>query len=379
MILIVAIIAMTGLLLGVLSYFKIVDWRIAIGATALLFAINLSSAALNFHSQVADEEVLNGEVTSKDFWKFSCPTNTWNPCRNGYSCHCHQVCTGSGKNRSCHQECDTCYVYPWEKNWYVQSNIFGGRGVEINRIDAQGAGEPPRWSLVQKGDPTSAIHDYINWVKGAANSLFHQKPENYDEYVSKVPQYPIAVRDYYKVDRVFSVDTQVDATAWNLALANTLRDLGPKKQINVIVFFYNGLSDTFPEVVRHQWRGFKKNDAVIFMGLSGNLVTDVNVMSWSDKDMFNVVLRDELHEAFLNKEPNDIDISQFMSIMHGTVLKEYVRRSMASYEYLKAEIGYTAVVWWILSISIFIVLAASLFITYKFKDDFSPNTNYYRR
>lgn len=112
---------------------QIVGGFLVLGAVWVI-GLNLSSL---------DKEVWNGRVIDKTVWKFSCHTNTSNPCTNGYSCHFHEVCSGSRKNKSCHTEHDTCYVYPWEQNWYVKSDLNSKQ--KIDRIDAQGALQPPRW------------------------------------------------------------------------------------------------------------------------------------------------------------------------------------------------------------------------------------------
>ena len=49
-------------------------------------------------SKTSDTEVINGEVLSK--------ARTEGSYVESYSCHCHNVCSGSGKNRSCSEQCD---------------------------------------------------------------------------------------------------------------------------------------------------------------------------------------------------------------------------------------------------------------------------------
>ncbi|MBI4142995.1 hypothetical protein HY480_03920, partial [Candidatus Uhrbacteria bacterium] len=57
--------------------------------------------AIAYWSQTTDTEIWNGTITSK--------TTDRMQCCHSYSCDCRQVCHGSGNERSCHTECDTCY------------------------------------------------------------------------------------------------------------------------------------------------------------------------------------------------------------------------------------------------------------------------------
>src|SRR5690349_13112667 len=61
------------------------------------------SAGICYSSNTSDVEVINGFVTSKQQQRVSCS--------HSYSCRCHRVCSGSGKNRTCRQKCDTCYEH----------------------------------------------------------------------------------------------------------------------------------------------------------------------------------------------------------------------------------------------------------------------------
>src|SRR6478752_6634749 len=151
-----------------------------------VFALSLIWFAGNMTTGY-DTEIINGQLTGKRVWRFDCPTNTGNPCTNGYSCHSHQVCTtsGSGKDRteSCHEEHDTCYEYDWEQNWYVQTNLFNADEIQINRVDDQGARKPQRWDIAKVGDPASSTHSYRNWVKASADSMFKEDGKAEEQYM----------------------------------------------------------------------------------------------------------------------------------------------------------------------------------------------------
>src|SRR5208337_2452006 len=91
---------------GVLIAFKgkVTWWEFLgqIGVVALVVGIAIGCA---YEGRTRDTEVWNGQVTGKKRNEVSC--------RHSYRCHCHEVCSGSGKNESCSEECDTCYEHSY--------------------------------------------------------------------------------------------------------------------------------------------------------------------------------------------------------------------------------------------------------------------------
>lgn len=290
------------------------------------------------HLSLSDVEVYNGEITSKTVDRFECPTNTSNPCENGYDCHCHQVeyeCGDAKQSRTCYEEeCDTCYEYPWEQNWYVHSNIF--EQMKIRRVDDQGAVEPPRWTITKIGDASSRYNSFQNIIGAASASLFYEDGKLEDKYKAYTPQYPNSIFDYYRVDRVVPVGINIpDIKQWNLDLSNVLKVLGPNRHANAIIIVTEGLDRDYAGAVRRAWKGYKQNDIIIYVGLYGGLVTWVEVHSWSKQDMFNVVLRDEI---YLNLKDKPLNRQLIMTKLSEVGLKYFERRSMEEFEYLRDKI-----------------------------------------
>jgi hypothetical protein len=118
-----------------------ISWKeFALIVTAEL-VIAGSSAGIVSCEKTADTEVWDGRVASKK----EVPV----PCEHSYNCNCHEVCSGSGKNRSCSEECDTCYEHHGfmrtiqgnDYDWDVYTT--NGETVTIDRVDRQGVSEPP--------------------------------------------------------------------------------------------------------------------------------------------------------------------------------------------------------------------------------------------
>ena len=285
-----------------------------------------------------DREVLNGQVTGKHYWQFSCPTNTSNPCTNGYQCHPVTTCSGTGSNKSCSTHYDTCYVYPWEQNWYADTDLPNMKTTEIARVDDQGAIEPPRYTSTHKGDPASSTELYKNWVKASANSLFKDDAVKEEANKALMVEYPIKINDYYNINRIITPNiTLPNKAAWNLQLAQILETLGPSKQMNIVVVMVDGVGRDYALGLRRHWKGFKKNDAVIVIGLKGGAIQWAEVMSWSKNSLFNVEMRNMIEEA-KDMPLALINPAEFMKNVQDISQRDFVRRRMHEFEYLRSDI-----------------------------------------
>lgn len=327
-----------------------------IAAAGVLITALMTFAFTSYGSR--DTEVLNGFVTGKEINRFTCPINTSNPYENGYDCNCRSVtyaCGSDSKGNTTYCtriECDTCYKYPWEQNFYVDSSLQGERAYKISRVDEQGAITPPRWTAVHRGDPVSITNTYTNYIMGAVDSLFAQDGQAEAKYKAKIPTYPLNIYDYYKIDRLVTVGkVNLDKRVWNQLISRTLVRVGPEKQANIVVVVAEGVEMDFANAVRRAWRGFKKNDIVVFIGVDGTgNVTWSRVMSWSKASIVNVKMEMSLLEQFEGKQLEPV---AFMQTVQEVSLAHFQRRSMEEFAYLKneAKLSDGQVTWfWILFI-----------------------------
>lgn len=320
----------------------------------IVFSIVLISSVyiVGEKQSLSDIQIINGGVTDKNVNRFSCPVNTSNPCRNGYSCNCRTVtytttCTSTyssgGKMRTSTRpctktriECDTCYRYPWEQNWYVSTSIHSSK-IEIARIDPQGANTPPRWDIVKIGDPVSRQETYDNYIQAAANSLFNEDGQVLERYKNLIPAYPINIHDIYNYDRIVTINGAVvqNEKELNVLISRELVVLGRSKQVNIIVVFVEKLEPEVMNAVRRAWEGFNKNDVAVFIGTNSGIVEWAGTMSWSKNSLVNVTIRDKILDNFLKKQ---IDNTVLTEIIASSVKDHYVRRPMAEFEYLKDDI-----------------------------------------
>ena len=312
------------------------EWGVSVVLSLLVLALIWYGGRT---AAAGDREVWNGAVVSKDVDYYTCPTNTSNPCQNGYSCNCYTICTSSTDSKgnvtqSCTTHCDTCYRYPWEQDWQVKTTL--GQ-YTISRVDAQGASEPPRWTRTEPGDPVADLRPYKNWVKASSGTLFRDSATAAERFARILPRYPETIFDYYRIDRVVTPNVRLPNEAqWNLELGRMLATVGPKRQVNMVLVVVDAPRD-YARALRYHWQGFKKNDAIVIVGVSGGVVRWAEVMSWSKNPGFDIKAR-QLIEAYQGQPIAALDPPAVSQALGGIAMSDFQRRPMEEFEYLKGDI-----------------------------------------
>lgn len=294
------------------------------------------------YNQFSDYEIWNGEVTNKEMIQRNCPWG-W---RDSTDSFCTEYttrrvpdgesCSGTGVDRKCTTNYKTQYnyIYSWERKWFVYSNIK--ESWQIARIDRQGANEPPRWTQVSVGDPVSRRNHYENYVKAAESSVFHKDRRLAEQYREFIPEYPINLYDYYRVDRVItSPDVVIPNIAeYNILLPKILKEIGPSRQGNIVLLFTDIADKSYANAVINAWQGGKKNDSIIIIGVdSTQAISWLHVHSWSKNKLYDVMVRDMLLD--LGRIDNAQEV---IDILYETSINYFERQSMKEFEYLKDEV-----------------------------------------
>lgn len=277
-----------------------------------------------------DREVWNGRVKSKARERVSCS--------HSYTCNCRTSCSGSGKSRSCSTICQTCYEHSYDIDWAVYTTL--DERLEIDRVSRQGLTMPPRWDAVQIGEPTSTTHSYTNYVKAAPNSLFRHQGL-VEKFKDKMPEYPIRIYDYYRLNRVVNIGVALpDQAEWDKQLSELNSDLGHKKQVNVVLLIAKNLPADYYYAVEQQWIGGKKNDviAVINIDDSGK-ISWTEIMAWTDNKLFQVTLRDQIMGI------GTLDRAKIFAAIDASTQGLYIRKPMKDFEYLKSTVTPTTGQW----------------------------------
>lgn len=323
MMLIPCVLLAVGLvLLPKIGFIGETEWRqvaIVLGVSVLIVS---AGWFLGRMGQTWDTEIMNGKVASKAQEEVSC--------NHSYQCRCKEICSTDSKGKkSCSNSCDTCYEHTNDYDWNLKTTV--GK-ITIDRVDSQGVREPQRFTMAKIGDPAAATHLHTNWVRGAPNSLFRDRGAAL--LALPVPDYPNEVHDYHYVNRALTVGVPVpDLAAWNLAIANSLRDLGPQKEVNFVIVFANTPDPTYSTMIENKWLGGKKNDVVVVLGTPQYpTIQWARVVSWTDNQEFKVGLRDRLMEL------GKAEVGPVMEVLTKEVSSRYSRKHMKDFEYLSSEV-----------------------------------------
>lgn len=321
------------------------SWREALVQGLLCTILVVVVWSMGRYADAGDTEIWNGAVTAKEAIRKDCPSG-WVRSRDDHCTHysTRRVKTGT-KSCSTRDGKKTCtddyrteydYDYPWETRYWVVSDDIDLR-LEYDRVDRQGAVTPSAFSLVAVGDPAAKTMPYANWVKGAADSIFHEDGAVAEKYASLVPEYPISIYDGINVDRVLGVGVAVDMRKWSRDLSRSLSSLGPQRQMNAVLLLVDAtrINEDYVYAVRRAWQGFKKNDAVMFVGVDQDLtVRWARVLSWSSASVFDIGLENDLR-AFRGQPLTSAGVNAALT-KNG--MASYKRRSMTEFEYLKESI-----------------------------------------
>lgn len=316
--------------LGAFFLSKEIAWQeLCIIVTAQVVVAG-ASAGLCYSSNVADTEIWNGHVTGKHQVSVSC--------EHSYQCNCRQVCSGSGKNQTCSQQCDTCYEHTNDWDWRVTEST--GDEVDIERVDRRGSDMPPRFNRVVVGEPSASEHSYKNYVKASPDTLFRHQGLK-EKYAAALPAYPGNVYDYYRIDRLVQVGTHVpDVVNWNFDLAKLNAELGAPSQVNIIVVLVQNQPDDYYDALEEAWIGGKKNDVVLVASLDAERKPQwARVMAWTVNPIFKVKLRDAIMAAPVLERWTATDA------LRATITAYHHRKPMADFEYLESSITPSGTEW----------------------------------
>lgn len=312
----------TFIALVVLLIFKrkvtIGEFCLQIGIIAVFLAIALGIA---YEGRTSDTEVWNGQIVEKKKNRVSC--------EHSYRCHCHTECTGTGSNRSCEEVCDTCYEHSFDVDWDVYAST--GESVTIERIDRQGLEMPARWGSAFIGEPFSSEHHFTNYIKANPDSVLLGTKGDAEKFKFLIPPYPDGIYDYYRHNPVVNMGVpNIDMTVWNWLVNEANKNLGPQKQVNIIVILVPTEDRAYMLALKDAWFGGKKNDVDVVIGSKdGHAIAFADVMSWSTNKEMAVHLKNRIQDVGWLDKRDDI-----RAAIQQTVNAEFVRMHMRDMRWL---------------------------------------------
>lgn len=308
--------------------------------------------------QTSDYEFRNGYVTETKPVTQNCPwgwrSTTDSFCteyrtrvvKTGESCS-----TNSNGVRTCTPIYDTeyNYIYDWERRYFVETTL-GQR--EVPRVDRQGVNTPERFSQISVNDPVAGHVQVTNYIKGAASSLFNEQFVEVAEI-----SYP-RITDIYKSNRVIYTAYPVDPDYWRewnediMEVNRNIRDTGA----NAIVVV-TGHDKIWAEQLAQGWDAHNINDVIVVIGMSNEQIDWVDVRSWSNSQLVNIEIRDEI----LNL--GTIDKDTINTIIETSIQDNYKLRDMTEFEYLADDIETP---FWVYIVAMLVLLVITPLMSYMF-------------
>ncbi|MFH1098948.1 MAG: hypothetical protein V1723_03445 [Candidatus Uhrbacteria bacterium] len=312
-------------LIGIVGYFVgkgRITWKEVVAHELVVLVIIGGGYAIGRYVHMADTEIWSGTITRK--WSET------SGCCHSYDCFCHETCSGSGSNRSCHRSCQTCHYHNHDVEWNaITSN---GETVFHDGCNAPGSAPPARWEQIVVGEPTAVEHSFVNYIK-AAPGAFAWKKTTLEQYAKNIPAYP-RVYDHYRARRFLAVGVSIpDADALNTRLAEINGNLGVLRKVNIIVVAVDTADPEYADALAAAWLGGKKNDLIVAIGVSPSpTIAWIRVISWTKSDAMKAEIQSRIMELGTLRGP------EALSIIAEEVNNKFVRRPMADFAYLKASI-----------------------------------------
>lgn len=247
------------------------------------------------------------------------------------------VCTGSGKNQSCHTE---VYWVTIPDDWdiytghYKPTNFSKGPaahgGEEYGDQEFGGGIDCTRekYYSTQVGDLAVWTRFFVNPLKLSENTLFRRMNDKKFPGL-KAPE----VYNYNDMNRItllnglsLNRDWHVEVNRINSELLNT--------NINIGLIFTKYDSD-FLEYLQTIWRGGNPNDFIITMCVDNDKkIWKCKIIAW-DNEYLKITVKDEI----LNSVKNAEEIDKILTIVKKNVVKiGFKEKDLSKFNYMKVEL-----------------------------------------
>lgn len=315
-----------------------ISWKealVQLGVSSVLVLVVFLAAR---YASVSSVEHLNGRVSDKDSGTESC-------------CHCRSVCDSRDSKGSCtssHTSCDHSRDY-W---WSVKIDL----GEHDHPIEdgCNGDDDPPTWwSSARLGEPGSVEHSYTNYLLADPESLFSHRTARKED-LDVVPKWIPEIREKFRTDKV--ITHGMPKPAWlEQQISEIDAELGPSKQVDVIVYLTTSDSPEFAEAVEQRWVYGPKNALVVVLGIADGTIAWARAVTFSKVEQLKIEIRDELPGHAL--EPATI------AKLAALVDEHWDRTPMADYEYLMSAASPSG--WWLFLVY-FVAVSSSVAIAIYF-------------
>ena len=330
------------------------SWQIAVGVGVVGVVIMIGGFYGSRAAATDDIEIWNGQVVSK--------AREHGSYQRAYECNCTTEVRNSKGEVTSPRTCQTCYEDHYTVKWSCNTTVgdYTIESLDETSRRVYSTPDPRRYTTIQKGDPVAKRSHYTNYVQAVPDSLFstvYGMKEKFEK-AGLLPNYPDNVYDFYRINRFITPGwAPADAAQWNERISMALREIGPRKQVNLIIVVAKTDDPNYEYALREKWEGANKNDVVVLIGSTAYPKIDfVRVISWTKVELFKIELQDDiLAKGTIDQSIVDMAIAQ--------INKNFDRRRMREFSYLENMIEPPVwVIYTILGLNAALALFAGFFL-----------------
>jgi hypothetical protein len=191
-------------------------------------------------------------------------------------------------------------------------------------------------------------HSYTNYLLADPDSLWvHGEMARFS---ASIPEYP-QVHNHYQLNHIVGLSAPPSLVT---AMREMNADLGATNQVDVTLVLTGEADPTFAQALEAKWLYGPKNSISIVMGVQGDTIRWVRVVTFSKVEKLKVRLRDQLQGLSLSD-------SQVPDLIRSEIQKGFKRTRMADFEYLASTATPEG---WILALLFVFEVLVSIGLTY---------------
>jgi hypothetical protein len=272
-----------------------------------------------------------------------------------------QVCSGSGKTRSCHtvyktrrdHHPDEYYLvhdfgtsYISEGQWNKSKNEFGYNQTDDGHMGQVSYGDGRTWEAnPNKIIPVASTDTSINYVYAAkTNIIKSSKFKDLEKrYQKELVKYPEMYEDEYgntnfrRVINGHLVSPDIHEML-NLQLEEYASLKGSVKEVNPIIYFTTAEDREFTAVVKGFYRDAHKNDAVLVVSVTNGEINWIDSFGFTKNAEFFVANRSIEQDVSKDTFKSVSNAENFVARFTYNITQHWKRTPMEEYKYLAGDI-----------------------------------------
>jgi hypothetical protein len=190
--------------------------------------------------------------------------------------------------------------------------------------------------------PTAVEHPFVNYLR-ASHSIMKTRGalSGFEKLLRAYPRVHGGPYGPIVIDRVVCGGASAPQS-WcaevNRLLCLELRELGKRREVNLLVYVAGTSDINFRHALHEFWDGGKQNDVIVIIGAPSFPHIDwVDCIAWTDHELFKETLKDRVIALKTLENPETL-VSAIVRQTQASGEEGFKRKLMDDYQYLVAEI-----------------------------------------